>query len=147
MMRADYQKKINQLRDRLQRSAVTTEGDDPAEDVAILWSELDQTVKQYEIVIYQINVTNSATVAEDGRTLTALLARRDAINKYLPVLEFLIAHISNAMSHHRNMRSELRAISHVNVPDVQQSIDNLSAELRQLDNQIQALNWATDLIE
>jgi len=147
MMRSDLQKKINQLRERLQRSAVMTEGDAPPESVQTLRDELKSVIQQYESIIYQINVTNTATVTADGSTLTALLARRDAINKYLPVLEFLLAHTNNAISQHRNMRSELRAISYVDVPEVQKDIDRLSAELRQIDNSIQKQNWLTDLVE
>lgn len=146
VLRSDTIKKIDQLRARLQRSAVVTEGDTPAESIDQLLVDLNTAVGDLETVIGRINHTNIATEVESNITITDLLARRDALNKKLPVLEFLIAHNSNALNQHRAMRSELRAISSVNVVAIQSEIDSVSAELRRLDNLIQEQNWLTELI-
>ncbi len=146
MLRADTQKKMDQLRQRLQRSAVTTEGDTPPESIDTLLIELDEATAELENLIRRINQTNTQTEIEPGVTVTDALARRDTLMKKRPILESLIIHTTNALNQHRGMRSELRAISHVNIPAVQKEIDTISAELRRLDNSIQERNWLTELI-
>ena len=146
MLRADTQTKIDQLRVRLQRSAVTTEGDNPPESIQTLLDELDVTVLELENLIRRINQTNTQTEIAPGVTITDALARRDALLKKRPVLEYLITYTTNALQQHRALRSELRAVSHVNISLVQKEIDALSAELRRLDNAIQERNWLTELI-
>lgn len=145
--RADMIRMIGELRGRLQRSAVTTEGDSPPEYTGTLLDSLAVVSSDLEHIIAQINRTNTATEIAPGVTITDALARRDAINQQLPVLQFLIAHTANAMNQHRAMRSELRTVSHVDIRAVQADIDTLSAELRRLDNAIQERNWLTELLE
>lgn len=146
MLRADTQTRIDQLRIRLQRSAVTTEGDTPPESVETLLGELDTAVQELETLIRRINQTNTQTEIEPGMTITDALARRDALRKKRPILESLINHTSNALQQHRALRSELRGVSHVDISSIQKAIDSLSAELRRLDNAIQERNWLTELI-
>lgn len=144
--RADTVKQIADLRGRLQRSAVSTEGDYPAENVRDLLEQLSVATEEFQTLITRINRTNIHTQIEGIGTLTDLLARRDALNQKLPILQFLIAHTSNALNQHRAMRSELRAVSHVDIAGIQKEIDAIGAELRQIDNQIQEQNWLTELL-
>lgn len=144
--RADVVKQIADLRGRLQRSAVSTEGDEPAENVRDLLEQLTKAASQFEILVVRINRTNLQTEVADGETITDLLARRDALNQVLPILQFLIAHTSNALNQHRAMRSELRAVTHVNISEIQKQIDSIGAALRQIDNRIQEQNWLTELL-
>jgi hypothetical protein len=58
VLRADTQKRIEQLRERLKISALIQEGDEPTENPQILLEELDRLFGQLETLISAINRTN-----------------------------------------------------------------------------------------
>ena len=141
--RADLDRRVQQLQQRLENNAMVQEGEPPAEDPAELLAELDGCVGALEQIVARINLTNCRTVVE-GKSLTALLARRDALKLKLSAYRSL----AQSASHlgHRGMRSEIKWLSTVNVRELQKQVDQLAKELRALDNAIQAANWATELI-
>lgn len=147
MQRADTNKRIQELRGRLQRSAVVQEGETPPEDVGVLLNELSGAAQQQVDLISRINHTNAVTEVEPGVTITTALSARDVFTAQRDVLTFLIAHTANAMTQHRARATELRAVSMVNVADIQKRVDTLSANLRRLDALVQERNWTADLIE
>ena len=141
--RADLDRRVQQLQQRLENNAMVQEGEPPAEDPAELLAELDGCVGALEQIVARINLTNCRTVVE-GKSLTELLARRDALKLKLSAYRSL----AQSASHlgHRGMRSEIKWLSTVNVRELQKRVDQLAKELRALDNAIQAANWATELI-
>ncbi|MDE6840457.1 MAG: DIP1984 family protein [Oscillospiraceae bacterium] len=141
--RADLNRRIQQLQQRLENNAMVQEGERPAEDPAELLSELDGCVGALEQIIAQINLTNCQTQV-GGESLTALLARRDALKLKLGAYRSL-SHSASQLGH-RGLRSEIKWLSTVNVRELQKQVDELAKELRLLDNSIQAANWATELI-
>ena len=78
--RADLNRRIQQLQQRLGNNAVVQEGEAPAEDPAELLRELDGCAENLEQLIARINLTNCRAEV-DGESLTALLARRDALDR------------------------------------------------------------------
>ncbi len=141
--RADLNRRIQQLQQRLENNAMVQEGEQPAEDPAELLAELDGCVGELERLIARINLTN-CRVQVEGESLTALLARRDMLTAKLSSYRNLAQ--SASQLGHRGMRSEIKWLSTVNVRELQKQVDGLAKELRLLDNSIQAANWATDLI-
>ena len=141
--RADLNRRIQQLQQRLTNNALVQEGEQPAEDPAELLAELDGCVGELERLIARINLTN-CRVQVEGESLTALLARRDMLTVKLSSYRNLAQ--SASQLGHRGMRSEIKWLSTVNVRELQKQVDGLAKELRLLDNSIQAANWATDLI-
>ena len=141
--RADLNRRIQQLQQRLSNNAVVQEGEQPAEDPAELLAQLDGCVSQLETLIARINLTNCRTQVE-GKTLTEHLARRDALKQKLSVYRDLAQ--SASQLGHRGMRSEIKWLSAVDVRKLQKQVDELAKELRLLDNSIQAANWDTELI-
>ena len=141
--RADLGRGVQQLQQRLENNAMVQEGESPAEDPAELLAELDGCIGALEQIVARINLTNCRTVVE-GKSLTELLARRDALKLKLSAYRSL----AQSASHlgHRGMRSEIKWLSTVNVRELQKRVDQLAKELRALDNAIQAANWATELI-
>lgn len=141
--RADLDRRVQQLQPRLENNAMVQEGEPPAEDPAELLAELDGCVGALEQIVARINLTNCRTTVE-GKSLTQLLARRDALKLKLSAYRSL----AQSASHlgHRGMRSEIKWLSTVNVRELQKRVDQLAKELRALDNAIQAANWATELI-
>ena len=141
--RADLNRRIQQLQQRLGNNAVVQEGEAPAEDPAALLRELDGCAENLERLIARINLTNCRAEV-DGESLTALLARRDALKLRLGAYRDL-AHSASQLGR-RGMRSEIKLLSAVNVRELQKQVDQMAKELRVLDNSIQAANWATELI-
>ncbi len=141
--RADLNRRIQQLRTRLQNNAIVQEGEKPAEDPKALVKELDGCVDSLEALIARINLTNCQTVVE-GRSLTQLIARRDALTLKLGAYRDLAGAASQTGT--RASRLEIKLLSTVNVQDLQKQIDGMARDLRLLDNSIQAANWTTELI-
>ena len=141
--RADLNRRIQQLQQRLNNNAVVQEGEQPAEDPQELLIELDNCAANLEQLITRINLTNCRAEV-DGESLTVLLARRDALKLRLGAYRDL-AHSASQLGR-RGMRSEIKLLSAVNVRELQKQVDQIAKELRLLDNSIQAANWATELI-
>lgn len=141
--RADLNRRIQQLHQRLSNNAIVQEGESPAEDPVELLAELDGCVQNLESLITRINLTNCRTTV-DGISLTALLARRDALKLKLSAYRDLAYNASQLAR--RATHTEIKVLSAVSVKDVQAQADTLAKDLRQLDNSIQAANWAADLI-
>ena len=78
ILRADLQKRIDQLRVRLNNNAKVQENDEPSENPEELLNELDNNINQLKILIKQINKTNCVTVS-NGQTLADLIAERDTL--------------------------------------------------------------------
>ena len=140
--RADIQKRLSQMRGRLLNNAKVQEGEQPAEDPAQLLQEMDGMAGRLEELILRINMTNSRTEA-NGETLTALLARRECLQKKIGLLRDFLDRASQLVE--RNSFSEIKIRSTVPVSEKRKELDAMSKELRLLDSRIQQLNWLTDL--
>ena len=140
--RADLNRSIQQLESRLAANAIAQEGESPAEDPRDLLEQLDRSIDRLEGLTAAINLATSRTVYQ-GETLTQMIARRDALTLRLRILRDFADHASQTGRRARG--TEIKIISTVNVKSLQKELDNLSRELRLLDNTIQALNWSTDL--
>ena len=104
--------------------------------------ELDGCLKQLEDIMFRINATNMHTV-KDGRTLTAMMARREVLGKRVQVLREAFERASQSQD--RYGRNEIRYVTTVDIPSLRKQVDAYSQELRMLDMDIQALNFATEL--
>ncbi len=145
IMRADVQKRIEQIRSRLGDVARIQEGDIPAENPADLFAELDRALKQFNLLIKQINRTNSQTRFDDDRTITDALADRDTLMIQRTALQGVIRDATGKQR--RYGLSEIREQVTVDVGAIIQQVDALSQQFRLLDTEIQRLNWLIDLIE
>lgn len=141
--RAELQTKVRQLENRLMNNAQVQEGERPAEDPAALLAELEASYAALEDLIARINLTNSATLS-GGKSLTALLARRDCLAGKIGVLRSFCDAASALVT--RRMVGEIKIKSTVDVAALQKQIDALSKELRELDAAIQEKNWTTELL-
>ena len=77
--RADLQKRVGQIEDRLQASALVQDGDKPPEDPEELLTELGSLFDELQELIAKINLTNASTRLPSGETVTEGLARRDVL--------------------------------------------------------------------
>ena len=145
VLRADLQKRVAQMRDRLRLSALIQEGEQPPENPRELLDELDQLLKQLGQLIARINRTNFQTSLPDGVILTDALARRDVLSIRYSIISGLADTASNRIE--RYGRSEIRKIATVDVAALRRQLDEIARQRRELDTTIQATNWAVDLIE
>ena len=141
--RADLQRRIAQIKNRLFLNAKVQEGEKPAEDPAALLKELDALVDQLTALATRINLTNSNTVT-GGESITELLAQRDGKTLKLGILRDFLANASSVVT--RGTRSEIKINSTVNVAAQQKEIDRQAKDLRELDMRLQELNWTTELL-
>lgn len=143
ILRADCQKRYEQLKARIIRSAKVQEGDQPAENPRELIAELERVVSELADLIKRINRTNAATIFRDGQTVSDALAERDVLalrrGFYADLAE------AAAVTRDRLMRTELKYVSTVNVGETQKRADGLAKVYRETDARIQELNWQTEL--
>jgi N-methylhydantoinase A/oxoprolinase/acetone carboxylase beta subunit len=145
--RADLQKRVEQLRQRIEANARYQEGEEPAEDAAALLRECQDVLTRLSRLVAAINLTNATTLVADGRTLTELLAERDSLRTRHAVLTGAAAAASGYGQGYRQMRSELRQVAAVPVADVRRDADRVAQDLRGIDVLIQRTNWEAELRE
>lgn len=92
-IRADLQKKVAQLKERIKESAKVQEGDEPCDNVEELCKELDEAVVQLEDLIYRINITN-VQIVQDGESLTRLIANRDVLSMRVKALKEVVNYVA-----------------------------------------------------
>ena len=140
--RADLQKRIAQLRERLANNVKVQEGDQPAENPDDLFKELEGSLKQLKGLIVSINRTNQETVWE-GKTLTEMIAEKDVLSMHLGALRATLE-AANVRSD-RFSRNEIKFVRTIDVNALQKKVDDLSKELRELDSKLQQANWMTEM--
>lgn len=142
--RADYQKRIEQLKKRIGFNVKTQEGEPPAEDPNAMLAELDGIMKELTVLIQRINKTNCSVQFDETRTLADVLTARDQLWDKRLILSKVAEEAS--IRNDRYSRSEIKVVSTVDVAAIQKQVDQLSKEFREMDTKIQGLNWTVDLI-
>jgi len=141
--RADLQKRIAQLRERISNNVKVQEGDQPAEKPEDLFTDLDKSLKELESLIVRINRTNQETTWE-GKTLTEMIAAKDVLSLHLSTLRAILDE-ANVRSD-RFSRNEIKFVRTIDVNELQKRVDDQSRDLRELDSRLQQANWMTDLL-
>jgi len=144
ILRADCQKRIEQLKSRLLRSAKVQEGEDPAENPQELLGELEVVATQLSDLIKRINKTNASVLTTEGQSIADALAERDVLVLRRGAYSDLAAMAS--LRQDRITRSEVKYIATINVAETQKQADELAKQYRELDARIQEINWNTDLV-
>lgn len=145
VLRADLQKRLAQLRERLRQSALVQEGEQPPENPEQLLTELDQLLSQLGDMIARINRTNMQVHLSADEILSDALARRDMLSLRYSIISGLAETAANRIE--RYGRSEIRKISTVDVAALRRQLDEIARQRRELDTAIQSTNWAVDLVE
>ncbi len=142
--RADLNRKIEELRRRLNNCILVQEGEEPAEDPAALLEELNGAVARLETLMAQINLTNCRTKVQ-GMTLTEMIARKDAMLLKISAYRDLV--YTAGQNTQRARGTEIKVKSVLKASELQTEVDTLAREIRLLDNLLQETNWKTRLIE
>ena len=142
--RADLNRKIEQLRSRIQNNVLVQEGEKPAEDPQQMMKELEESLERLEYLIRQINLTNCSYLV-DGQTLTELIAKKDVLRVKQSAWRDILYAASQSTQRARN--TEIKIVPVLKAAQLQKKADELAKEIRLLDNKIQQANWTADLIE
>ncbi|HEY6248223.1 MAG TPA: DIP1984 family protein [Pyrinomonadaceae bacterium] len=145
LLRADCQKRMEQLKSRLIGSAKLQEGEVPPENPQKLLAEVEAVADQLMDLIRHINRTNSTTPFVEGKSIADALAERDVLLLRRGVYNDLATFAS--VRQDRITRSEVKYISAVDVSETRKRADELAKNYRELDARIQELNWKTELID
>lgn len=141
--RAVAQRRLTDLRDRIGENARVQEGERPAEDPRALLDQAVDVSERIRVLIVAVNLTNTATTVPDGTTVTAALARRDALGRRIRLLTEAADRATIKVA--RWGRAEIREIALLDVADLRAEADRLAAERRDLDADLQRINWTTQL--
>jgi hypothetical protein len=150
MLRADRNRSLEQLKQRIQVSARYQEGEQPPEDARELVTLASTVLDELEILIRNINRTNSGTVMADGRTVTDALAERDVLRLRYSMLRVSAEAASGGSQQAgfmRATRSELKYMRALDVRGLRQQASDVARHVRELDARIQQINWTTELQE
>ena len=144
ILRADIQKRIAQLKTRLNNNAKVQENEEPTENPELLLIELDSLISQLNDLIIKINKTNTLSKI-DGISLVELIAKKDTLSQKAGILREFIEIASQKINLYST--TEIKVFSTINVPEQQKQLDKLSKEIRETDTKLQQANWTIDLIE
>jgi len=143
LLRSEYQKKVANLQSRVLANIKVQDNDKPLENPQVLIAEVFELSEKLCVLIKRINTCNNTTKLPSGQTLSEAIVERDMIMKKRNILAAVAA-----KAHEKDYRlthSEIKMNVAISVEETQQQIDALSKQFRELDAQIQALNWATDI--
>ncbi len=143
LLRADLQKKLASLRERIERSAVVQEGDTAFEDPNKLIKDAFAVIDELESLVFQINQANLKQKLPDGQTITAAIARRDSIVQRHSLLQAAIQ--ATHKEPDRYSMSEIKWVRTLEVAKLQKQSDDLARKIREQNAAIQATNWKVEI--
>lgn len=144
LLRADLDKSINDLKDRITNNSIVQEGTTPSEDPSKLLDELYLKLDEHEKLVFDINATNLKVKTAKGRTLTEAIAKRE---KFIKLHGILSSVSSNATSRvDRYSRTEILNVVTIDVLTIQKKLDLLAKQRREIEVEIQTANWTNELV-
>ena len=143
--RKDLQTKVDNLRARAVQSALVQEGDVPAEVPTELLREMNEAIKQLGVLIRRINATNNLTQLPNGTTISDAIVQRDMLELRRLALDVVLN--KAAVRQERFARNEIKFVPTIDVAAMRRESDAVAQARRELDTQIQAMNWSADLVE
>lgn len=141
--RADLQKKLASLRERLTKNVLIQDGEKPSEDPKGLLEQVEEISDQLERLVVKINVANIKGRTGKKRSLTEAIAERDSLTVKHSILANTVA--SALKQPERYGAKEIRWIKTVDVGALQDKIDLVAKEIREINAEIQSANWKIDL--
>ncbi len=148
--RKALKEKIARLRERLVENAKVQEGDAPQEDPRALLEEANVALDGLQTLTTRINTTNIRTPLAEGaaRNIMDAIAERDILILKRTILAQLVqGAVVTRQGPYGIARNEVKFRPTVDVAALNQEIDTLAKQYRELDTQIQARNFVTDVVE
>ena len=143
LLRSEHKKKIENLQSRILANIKVQENDKPLENPQNLIKESFELSEQFCALVKRINACNNTAKLPTGQTLSEAIVEREMLMKKRNILASVAARALD--KDYRLTHAEVKMNVAVSVEEIQKQIDALSKQFRELDAQIQALNWTTDL--
>lgn len=141
--RADLQRQLQQLNQRMLQNAQYQEGETPSEQPIELLNQYRQIASRLQQLIVAINLHNSQIQLPNGMSMTAALAERERLKAEHATLIKLADAATPEQS--RYSRSEIKMLAAVNVKQLRQQADQIAKQARELDLLIQEINWLSEM--
>lgn len=145
ILRADLQKRIEQVRVRLYNNVLIQEGEEPSEQPESLLREFMALQAELTGLIQAINRTNQVTAFDEERMISEALVERDALLAKRNVYFEAAKRASERPD--RYSRTEIKQVSTIDIQAYQKEANQLAKAYRELDTKIQGFNWTVDLID
>lgn len=145
LLRADLQKKLASLQERINRNVLVQEGERPSEDPVDLLTQAAAVAAQLQGLVYGINRSNISGKTGRNRSLTEALAERDILALRHSIVQG--AAQSAAKPPERYGVKEIRWVKVVDVAKLQGEADELARAIREINAEIQAANWELEITE
>ena len=143
LLRADLNKKLASLRERINRNAIVQEGETPKEKVEDLLAEATSVLEEQQKLVRTINAANESTKLADGRLLADVLALRDTLIARHSLLSTTISATHKDVD--RYSQREIKWIAQIDVASLQKQADDLSRKIREVNVTVQAANWQIEI--
>lgn len=143
LLRTEYQQKVESLQRRILSNIKIQEGENPTENPDELLKEILLVNEQLADIIVRINKTNNNACISNGKTIAEALVERDMIMKKRSILSDIVGEANQ--KDYRLSHSEVKMHVSIDIAEIQKMIDKLSKQYRQLDTEIQSVNWTTDI--
>ncbi|MDR1539697.1 MAG: DIP1984 family protein [Clostridiales bacterium] len=143
MQRSEYQKKIENMQSRILANIKVQDDDKPLEDPGALTKEALDLIAHLGELINKINKKNNIALLPSGKTISEAIVERDMLMRQRNLLAAITGKAQE--KDYRLTHSEVKMNVVVSLSETQRQIDELSRKFRELDAQIQGVNWTTDL--
>jgi len=142
--RAEIRRKLGQLISRVKDNTKVQEGDSPSEKPEELITEYEENTMRLLELVRQINNTNCKTPFDPNMSIADAIALRDSLGaKIRAYREF---YESATFKLDRYSQNEIKVVRCIDAKGLQNKINKLSKEYREVDTKLQGLNWTVDLI-
>jgi len=146
LKRAELKKTVEELKSRAEENASVQEGEEPFEDPEEMLNKAIEVNDALTALVKRINITNQETITECEKSLSDLLAERDAILRKRSIVKSVIEGARIEGRTFRFTRAEIKKVVVIDIKKMQALFDEISHDYRRLDTLIQGINWQTDLI-
>ena len=145
--RADLQKRMKDLKQRINRNLLVQEGEKPAEQPDELICIFTNISYQWREIVQVINMVNNQPInaTPGGTTLSEMVVMRDHLKMLYNMASEAHAGLSPRMD--RFMRSEIKQVPSIEADKIRKTCDGYARDLRKLDDDIQEYNWSIEVPE
>lgn len=144
VLRADLQKKLENLKKRLANSVRKLDDIQVIEDPTALKLEAEETITVLYSLIDRIYRTNQSVILPSGQSMVTVLAKRDELVERRKLLDYIINKSLPDSGLYFNERGKWQPA--IDISAYQKQMDDISMQIRRLNLDIQQTNWQVDLV-
>lgn len=142
LLRADMQKKLASLKQRLERNIQIQEGEVPDENPEELMINAQQTNDELHALIAKIHRTNALAMIDNTPMLDILVERDKLIERHKIIMSALTPARQVTQ---RYSNREIKWVVTIPVRNLQRQADDVAEKIRLINIKIQSANWQIDL--